>query len=283
MLGLLTNMSFHIWANLTGWCHMFKALLLWNLFRKSLFDAVRLFCKLRQEGFTLSFASGKLPVLVRKAKTTDTDRAIPGNVTMQVTQPGGQICNLCNWRHLMTNFGTNGIGNASDITWRPNFEPVQVVLPNDSQICNQYCNAGSQISNQCKLIHMVAKFVASYAIGAMVKFVTNSIGAIWWSNLQLMRQLQLNQGPNNPIVCCASGNIGQICTLYNKDLSTWLNTHSTRPQPIQLVSFGPWDVIYIFWKLWPRAIVGKSLLGPTFSTQSFFFEFILLRPGKKWS
>ena len=137
----------------------------------------------------------------------------------QQTQIGqSQAMWQCKWHNLVVKFVTYVTG----VTWWPTLEPMalamQVTSPED-QILNQckWCcqmtvkfatKAGSQISNQCKLIHMVAKFVASYAIGAMVKFVTNSIGAIWWSNLQLMRQLQLNQGPNNPIVCCASGNVG---------------------------------------------------------------------------
>ena len=51
------------------------------------------------------------------------NRAIQGNVTMQVMQPGGQICNICKCCHLMANFGTN----ASGATWWTNFEPMQVV------------------------------------------------------------------------------------------------------------------------------------------------------------
>ena len=39
--------------------------------------------------------------------TDNTNRAIQGNVAMQVTQPGGQVCNLCKWRHLMANIRTN--------------------------------------------------------------------------------------------------------------------------------------------------------------------------------
>ena len=43
--------------------------------------------------------------------TDNTNRAIRGNIAMQVTQPGGQVCNLCKWRHLMANIRTN----ASDL------------------------------------------------------------------------------------------------------------------------------------------------------------------------
>ena len=34
--------------------------------------------------------------------TDNANRAIQGNVAMQVTQPGGQLCKQCKWRHLMT-------------------------------------------------------------------------------------------------------------------------------------------------------------------------------------
>ena len=36
--------------------------------------------------------------------TDNVNRAIPGNVAMHVTQPGGQHWNQCKWRHLMTKF-----------------------------------------------------------------------------------------------------------------------------------------------------------------------------------
>ena len=39
--------------------------------------------------------------------TDNTNTAIQGNIAMQVTQPGGQVCNLCKWRHLMANIRTN--------------------------------------------------------------------------------------------------------------------------------------------------------------------------------
>ena len=38
--------------------------------------------------------------------TVNTNRAIQGNAAMQVTQPGGQVCNFCKWRHLMANIRT---------------------------------------------------------------------------------------------------------------------------------------------------------------------------------
>ena len=33
--------------------------------------------------------------------TDNANRAIQGNVATQVTQPGGQLCKQCKWRHLM--------------------------------------------------------------------------------------------------------------------------------------------------------------------------------------
>ena len=39
--------------------------------------------------------------------TDNTNSAIQGNVAMQVTQPGGQVCNFCKWCHLMANIRTN--------------------------------------------------------------------------------------------------------------------------------------------------------------------------------
>ena len=42
--------------------------------------------------------------------TDDANKAIQGNVTMQVTQPGGQVCYTCKCCHLMPNFGTNTSG-----------------------------------------------------------------------------------------------------------------------------------------------------------------------------
>ena len=41
--------------------------------------------------------------------TDNTNRANQGNVAMQVTQPGGQVCNLCNWLILIDNFEINEI------------------------------------------------------------------------------------------------------------------------------------------------------------------------------
>ena len=39
--------------------------------------------------------------------TDNTNRAIQGNVAMQVAQPGGQVCNLYKWRHLMVGVEQN--------------------------------------------------------------------------------------------------------------------------------------------------------------------------------
>ena len=41
------------------------------------------------------------------------NRAIQGNVALQVMHPGGQLWNQCKWRHLMTKFWIN----ASCATW----------------------------------------------------------------------------------------------------------------------------------------------------------------------
>ena len=43
---------------------------------------------------------------------------------MQVAPSGGQICNLCKWRHLVAKFVTD----ASGATWWPNLEPMQVAF-----------------------------------------------------------------------------------------------------------------------------------------------------------
>ena len=50
---------------------------------------------------------------------------------IQVAPSGDQIWNLCNWRHLVTKFGTN----ASGAIWWPNFELLQVA-PSGDQILN---------------------------------------------------------------------------------------------------------------------------------------------------
>ena len=43
-----------------------------------------------------------------KSILTDTvNRAIQGNVAMEVMQPGGQLWKQCKWRHLVAKFGTN--------------------------------------------------------------------------------------------------------------------------------------------------------------------------------
>ena len=43
---------------------------------------------------------------------------------MQMAPSGGQICNLCKWRHLVAKFETY----ASGATWWPNLEPMQVAI-----------------------------------------------------------------------------------------------------------------------------------------------------------
>ena len=63
--------------------------------------------------------------------TDNANRAIQGNVTMQVMQPSGQVWKQCKWRHLMTKFWTN----PSCAVWWPNMQLIQVV-PSGGQICN---------------------------------------------------------------------------------------------------------------------------------------------------
>ena len=63
--------------------------------------------------------------------TDNVNRAIQGNVTMQVIQPSGQVWKQCKWRHLMTKFWTN----PSCAVWWPNMQLIQVV-PSGGQICN---------------------------------------------------------------------------------------------------------------------------------------------------
>ena len=55
----------------------------------------------------------------------------PNLLLMQVAQSGGQICNLCKWRHLVAKFVTN----ASGAIWWPNLLLMQVA-PSGGQICN---------------------------------------------------------------------------------------------------------------------------------------------------
>ena len=86
--------------------------------------------------------------------TDNANRAIQGNVAIQVTQPGGQLCKLCKWRHLMTKSWTNP-SCAKCATWWPNLQLMQVA-PSSGQICNK-----------CKWRHLVAKF-ATDASGAML-------------------------------------------------------------------------------------------------------------------
>ena len=69
-----------------------------------------------QKDFSTQSSPKTLPNHLRNQATnsilTDkVNRTIQDNVAMQVTQPGGQVCNLCKWRHLMANIRTN----ASDL------------------------------------------------------------------------------------------------------------------------------------------------------------------------
>ena len=63
--------------------------------------------------------------------TDNANRAIQGNVSMQVTQPGGQLCKQYKWGRLMTKFCTS----PSCATWWQNLQLMQVV-PSGGQICN---------------------------------------------------------------------------------------------------------------------------------------------------
>ena len=63
--------------------------------------------------------------------TDNVNRAILGNVAMQVMQPGGQLWKQCKWCQLMTNFLTN----PSCAICLPNLQLMQVV-PSGGQICN---------------------------------------------------------------------------------------------------------------------------------------------------
>ena len=60
--------------------------------------------------------------------TDNANRAIQGNVAIQVTQSGGQSWK---WSHLVVKFATD----ASDATWWPNLQLVQVA-PSCGQIWN---------------------------------------------------------------------------------------------------------------------------------------------------
>ena len=62
---------------------------------------------------------------INSIPTDTTNKAIQGNVAMQVNQHGWKICNLCKWRHLVVKFATN----ASGVIWWPNLELVQVEPP----------------------------------------------------------------------------------------------------------------------------------------------------------
>ena len=63
--------------------------------------------------------------------TDNANRAIQGNVAMQVTQPCGQLCKQWKWHNLVTKFWTNP---SCAICW-PNLQLMQVV-PSLGQICN---------------------------------------------------------------------------------------------------------------------------------------------------
>ena len=140
-------------------------------------------------------------------------------------QPGGKICNLCKWRHLVAKFETNASGrkfatNASGAIWWSNLQIIQVV-PSFGQIY-KFCN-------WCHLV---------------VKFSTNANGTIWWPNLQLMqmapsgcqicnectwRHVVAKVCPSHRVniwVRCASGNV-----FVNDMKDTWCKFHSGPTSP----------------------------------------------------
>ena len=56
-------------------------------------------------------------------QTDDANKAIQGNVAMQVALPGGQICNWCKQGHLMAKFATDARN------WWPSLEWKQMAPP----------------------------------------------------------------------------------------------------------------------------------------------------------
>ena len=63
--------------------------------------------------------------------------------------------------------------HASDATWRPNLETMQVAPPDD------------QILNKWKWCYLVPQF--STDAGGTTKIATNANTATWWLNLQSMQ------------------------------------------------------------------------------------------------
>ena len=70
----------------------------------------------------------------------------PNSQLMEVTPSGGQICNLCKWRHLVAKFATNV---SSAICW-PNLQ-------------------------LCKWCHVVAKFNPSYEVNFWVRCASGNV------------------------------------------------------------------------------------------------------------
>ena len=71
-------------------------------------------------------------------QTDNANRAIQGNVAMQVTQTGGQLCKQSKWRHpmnklchLVAKYATNTGGAI----WWPNLQQIQVTSSGGGQIC----------------------------------------------------------------------------------------------------------------------------------------------------
>ena len=73
--------------------------------------------------------------------------------------PGGQICNLCKWCHLVAKFAAN----ANGAIWWPNLQLMQVG-PSGGQICNL-----------CKWCHIVAKFNPSHRVNFWARCASSNI------------------------------------------------------------------------------------------------------------
>ena len=142
---------------------------------------------------------------------------------MQVTQPGGQICNICKCRHLMVNFRTN----ASGATLWPHFERIQVVP------------LGGPIFKWCRWHHLVAK-IATDAYNLVAKFVINASSAIEskseiWNGYKFNSVNKITQVKDSiPWDRCASGKASKQLreTLWKE------NDLKKEPPPPPRV---PWD------------------------------------------
>ena len=62
-------------------------------------------------------------------RTDNANNAIQGNKEMELTQPGGKVFHMCQWRQLVAQFGTNTSGTTC---WL-NLKTMQVA-PSDGQV-----------------------------------------------------------------------------------------------------------------------------------------------------